>query len=96
MVAPRKLHTDKFWQNLSLFDEKVPVNQSVTFIIQYLFPPCLQLSVLLIAVCGLRCTAGRVGKAVAIRAKVFGFNVIFYDPYLPDGIEKSLGQYDSL
>lgn len=34
---------------------------------------------------------GRVGTAVAIRAKVFGFNVIFYDPYLADGIEKSLG-----
>ncbi len=35
--------------------------------------------------------AGRIGSAVALRAKVFGFNVIFYDPYLPDGIEKSLG-----
>ncbi|WAR22454.1 CTBP-like protein [Mya arenaria] len=34
---------------------------------------------------------GRVGQAVALRAKVFGFNVIFYDPYLPDGVEKSLG-----
>ncbi|XP_045189331.1 C-terminal-binding protein-like isoform X2 [Mercenaria mercenaria] len=34
---------------------------------------------------------GRVGSAVALRAKVFGFNVIFYDPYLPDGVEKSLG-----
>ena len=28
---------------------------------------------------------------MALRAKAFGFNVIFYDPYLPDGIEKSLG-----
>jgi len=37
--------------------------------------------------------AGRVGTAVALRAKVFGFNVIFYDPYLPDGTEKSLGMY---
>lgn len=35
---------------------------------------------------------GRVGSAVALRAKVFGFNVIFYDPYLPDGVEKSLGE----
>lgn len=34
---------------------------------------------------------GRVGQAVALRAKAFGFNVIFYDPYLPDGCEKSLG-----
>lgn len=34
---------------------------------------------------------GRVGTAVALRAKVFGFNVVFYDPYLQDGVEKSLG-----
>lgn len=37
------------------------------------------------------CIKGRIGSAVALRAKAFGFNVIFYDPYLPDGIEKSLG-----
>ena len=34
---------------------------------------------------------GRIGTAVALRAKVFGFKVIFYDPYLSDGIDKSLG-----
>lgn len=34
---------------------------------------------------------GRVGQAVALRAKPFGFNVVFYDPYLPDGVERSLG-----
>lgn len=34
---------------------------------------------------------GRVGQAVALRAKAFGFNVIFYDPYLSDGVERSLG-----
>ncbi|KAJ8348397.1 hypothetical protein SKAU_G00269860 [Synaphobranchus kaupii] len=34
---------------------------------------------------------GRAGQAVALRAKVFGFSVIFYDPYLPDGVERSLG-----
>lgn len=26
-----------------------------------------------------------------MRAKAFGFNVIFYDPYLQDGLERSLG-----
>ena len=31
---------------------------------------------------------------MALRAKAFGLNVIFYDPYLPDGIEKSLGLED--
>ncbi|XP_018495120.1 C-terminal-binding protein [Galendromus occidentalis] len=34
---------------------------------------------------------GRVGTAVALRAKAFGFTVIFYDPYKPDGEDKSLG-----
>uniref|UniRef100_A0A8D0XBX4 C-terminal-binding protein 1 n=1 Tax=Sus scrofa TaxID=9823 RepID=A0A8D0XBX4_PIG len=34
---------------------------------------------------------GRVGQAVALRAKAFGFNVLFYDPYLADGTERALG-----
>ncbi|XP_062286231.1 C-terminal-binding protein 2a isoform X2 [Scomber scombrus] len=34
---------------------------------------------------------GRSGQAVAMRAKPFGFNTIFYDPYLQDGLERSLG-----
>lgn len=34
---------------------------------------------------------GKIGTAVALRAKAFGFKVIFYDPNLPDGIEHSLG-----
>ncbi|KAL3318759.1 hypothetical protein Ciccas_002586 [Cichlidogyrus casuarinus] len=34
---------------------------------------------------------GRVGTAVAQRARAFGFRVIFYDPYLSDGIERALG-----
>ncbi|ODM94693.1 C-terminal-binding protein [Orchesella cincta] len=34
---------------------------------------------------------GRVGVAVALRAKAFGFNVIFFDPYLEDGYENSYG-----
>ncbi|CAJ0572757.1 unnamed protein product, partial [Mesorhabditis spiculigera] len=34
---------------------------------------------------------GRVGTAVALRAKAFGLKVAFYDPLLPDGMEKSLG-----
>lgn len=34
---------------------------------------------------------GRIGTATALRAKSFGFEVVFYDPYLPDGVDKSLG-----
>lgn len=34
---------------------------------------------------------GRIGTAVARRATAFGMNIIAYDPYVPDGYEKSLG-----
>lgn len=33
---------------------------------------------------------GRIGTASALRAKSFGMNVIFYDPYVPDGKDKAL------
>lgn len=32
---------------------------------------------------------GRIGTAVALRAKAFGIKVSFYDPYLPDGFDKT-------
>jgi C-terminal binding protein len=34
---------------------------------------------------------GRIGTAAALRAKAFGWNVLFYDPYKPNGTDKSLG-----
>jgi phosphoglycerate dehydrogenase-like enzyme len=34
---------------------------------------------------------GRIGTAVALRARAFGFRVMFYDPYLPNGTELALG-----
>ena len=34
---------------------------------------------------------GRIGTSVALKAKALGFDVSFYDPYLPDGVDKSLG-----
>ncbi len=34
---------------------------------------------------------GRIGTAAALRAKVLGMDVIFYDPYKPDGYDKALG-----
>jgi len=34
---------------------------------------------------------GRIGTAVALRAKAFGFHVLFHDPYLPRGVEKAIG-----
>ncbi len=34
---------------------------------------------------------GRIGTAVALRARAFGFRVFFYDPFLPNGVELALG-----
>ncbi len=34
---------------------------------------------------------GRIGTAVALRARVFGWEVLFYDPYKPPGYDKALG-----
>jgi len=34
---------------------------------------------------------GRIGTASALRAKVLGMDVAFYDPYKPDGCDRSLG-----
>lgn len=33
---------------------------------------------------------GRIGTATALRAKAFGLDVRFYDPYVPDGTDKAL------
>lgn len=34
---------------------------------------------------------GRIGTAAALRAKSLGMDVLFYDPYKPDGYDKALG-----
>lgn len=34
---------------------------------------------------------GRIGTAAALRAKAFGMEVLFYDPFVPQGRDKSLG-----
>ena len=34
---------------------------------------------------------GRIGTAAALRAKALGFRVVFYDPYLPNGVHKAVG-----
>ena len=34
---------------------------------------------------------GRIGTSVALKAKALGFDVWFYDPYLSNGVDKSLG-----
>ncbi|VTS06743.1 C-terminal binding protein [Tuwongella immobilis] len=41
---------------------------------------------------------GRIGTAAALRAKALGMDVLFYDPYRPDGTDKSFGlrRVDSL
>jgi phosphoglycerate dehydrogenase-like enzyme len=41
---------------------------------------------------------GRIGTATALRAKAFGFRVVFFDPYAPVGAHKAIGveRLDSL
>lgn len=34
---------------------------------------------------------GRIGTAAALRAKAFGWKVIFYDPYVANGFDKAIG-----
>jgi D-3-phosphoglycerate dehydrogenase/C-terminal binding protein len=34
---------------------------------------------------------GRIGTATSLRAKALGMNVVFYDPFKPDGYDKALG-----
>ena len=34
---------------------------------------------------------GRIGTAAALRAKGLGFRVVFFDPYLPNGVQKAVG-----
>ena len=34
---------------------------------------------------------GRIGTAAGLRAKALGMNVLFYDPYIPDGGDQSVG-----
>lgn len=34
---------------------------------------------------------GRIGTATALRAKAFGFRVVFFDPYLANGVDKAVG-----
>jgi D-3-phosphoglycerate dehydrogenase/C-terminal binding protein len=41
-------------------------------------------------VCGI-IGLGRIGGATALRAKALGMDVVFFDPYAPDGRDKSLG-----
>jgi phosphoglycerate dehydrogenase-like enzyme len=50
-------------------------------------PMIRRLSTLTFGVVGL----GRIGTAAALRAKAFGFRVVFFDPYRPNGSELALG-----
>jgi phosphoglycerate dehydrogenase-like enzyme len=50
-------------------------------------PMIQRLGTLTLGIVGL----GRIGTAVALRAKALQFRVIFYDPYLPNGVELALG-----
>jgi C-terminal binding protein len=46
-----------------------------------------RLSSLVVGIVGL----GRIGTAAALRFKAFGCRIVFFDPYLPNGIDLALG-----
>jgi lactate dehydrogenase-like 2-hydroxyacid dehydrogenase len=50
-------------------------------------PVALRLSQASLGIVG----CGRIGTAMTLRAKAFGMDVCFYDPYLPNGSELALG-----
>ncbi len=50
-------------------------------------PRLRRLRTLTFAIVGL----GRIGTATALRAKALGFDVVFFDPHLPNGVEKAIG-----
>ncbi len=50
-------------------------------------PLVRRLSFLVVGIVGL----GRIGTAAALRFKAFGCRVVFFDPYLPNGVELALG-----
>ncbi len=49
--------------------------------------PLLRLRDRVLGIVGL----GRIGTAVALRARALGMDVVFYDPYRPDGVERAIG-----
>ncbi|MFC0407274.1 C-terminal binding protein [Roseomonas elaeocarpi] len=50
-------------------------------------PTIRRLSVQTFGIVGL----GRIGTAAALRARAFGFRVVFHDPGLPNGVDRALG-----
>ena len=48
---------------------------------------CRRISAQVLGIVG----CGRIGTATALRAKALGFQVRFYDPYLPSGYDKAIG-----
>jgi phosphoglycerate dehydrogenase-like enzyme len=52
-----------------------------------MFPFGRRLSTCTLGIVGL----GRIGTATALRAKAFGMDVVFHDPYLPPGVDRALG-----
>lgn len=50
-------------------------------------PTILRQSVQTLGIVGI----GRIGTAVALRAKALGMSVVVYDPYAPNGVELALG-----
>lgn len=54
---------------------------------EHVLPPLARSSTRTVGIVGL----GRIGTAVALRLKAFGYTIIGFDPYQPSGYEKAIG-----
>ena len=73
-------------RGLDQYDKLMKLNANENW--RYIISPCLdRIRGKTFGILGL----GRIGNAVAKRASSFDMDVVFYDPYLPDGAELSYG-----
>ena len=74
-----------FARGISIYDKLLQQDLEANW--SYLKAPSVsRLSGRILGIVGL----GRIGTACALRAKAFGLDVVFYDPYVPDGQDKAL------
>jgi D-3-phosphoglycerate dehydrogenase/C-terminal binding protein len=72
-------------RGITLFNSRLRDRQG-----EWLYKQAVPLARLRGRVCGI-IGLGRIGTATALRAKALGMDVVFHDPYVPDGRDKSLG-----
>lgn len=72
-------------RGIALLNSRLRAGQGPWFYTQAV--PVMRLRGRVLGIVGL----GRIGTAAAIRGKALGMDVVFYDPYKPDGYDKAMG-----